>query len=124
MTSQCTIYIVKIFMQRRVMFVTTNTGAYYICKSCGANNCKLWGDINRISYVFKHHIKCARCITKELRRDLESFIHLETQELKQRAIDYFAPAIPDFSAKTETYRWGTSTESSDPWWDNLPTLPQ
>ena len=103
-------------------FDPKKTEAYYMCKTCGVKNCKLWGDINKPSISFKFHLACATCVAKKTKTDIESFIALEDGTLKQRTIKNFSPAIPDFKATTETYLWGTHITTNE-WWDNLKTIP-
>jgi hypothetical protein len=98
----------------------------YICKKCGAKDCKLWRQYS----TFLSHIEllCADCAVKDQKIPKE-FSVLDARGHRPSDISgttdqigWLVPAVPD----GEGSFWGYSSVPQDrvDWWRKLPTYPE
>lgn len=95
----------------------------YVCKDCGATNCKLW----REYMLPKLDLFCANCASKKERRDISSIdsegmrVNVTGGERIDR-IGWYVPAIP---GEDGLGYWGyfSIPDAGRNWWKRLPTLP-
>jgi hypothetical protein len=98
----------------------------YVCKKCGASNCKLWRPYNS----FDVELLCAPCVAISENKSIDSLDkdgYLYGKDTgKTDQIGCFVPAIPkeEFTSDYRIY-WGYCTVPGPgvKWWRNLPSLP-